>query len=243
MKILITGSRGFVGKNLKDTLSMNKEISILEYTRDDDKTKLSNKLYEADCLVHLAGVNRPSDQKEFEEVNFGLTASIISLLDAHDKDIPIIFSSSTQVLDDNPYGKSKLKAEEALLARQKKQKNNVYLLRLPGIFGQGCKPNYNSVVATFCNNIQRDIPIEIHDPSKVLQLLYVQDLIKHIVNIIEELPEKKNPITLGPLHEISVEDLAFALKELKKGNLSELPIAIGTALGKALRETYQSYVI
>ena len=169
-KVLITGSKGFVGKNLKNILLTKSKISVLEFSRDDDKAELSTKLQEADYLVHLAGVNRPLDEKEFHEVNFGLTESIISILERHNKDIPIIFSSTTQVLDDNPYGKSKLKAEKALLDRQKKQKNKVYLLRLPGIFGQGCKPNYNSVVATFCNNIQRNIPIEIHDPGKVLQL-------------------------------------------------------------------------
>lgn len=242
-KVLITGPKGFVGKNLKDILSTKNEISVLEFSRGDDEAELSSKLQEADCLVHLAGVNRPLDEKEFHEVNFGLTESIISILDRHNKDIPIIFSSTTQVLDDNPYGKSKLKAEKALLVRQKKQKNKVYLLRLPGIFGQGCKPNYNSVVATFCNNIQRNIPIEIHDPSKVLQLLYVQDLVKHIVDIIHDLPEKENPVTLGPLHEISLENLALTLKEFKKGNLTDLPNGLDVPLGKALHETYQSYVI
>ncbi len=241
-KVLITGSKGFVGKNLKNILLTKSKISVLEFSRDDDKAELSTKLQEADYLVHLAGVNRPLDEKEFHEVNFGLTESIISILERHNKDIPIIFSSTTQVLDDNPYGKSKLKAEKALLDRQKKQKNKVYLLRLPGIFGQGCKPNYNSVVATFCNNIQRNIPIEIHDPGKVLQLLYVQDLVKHIFDIINDLPDKENPVTLGPLHEISLEDLALTLKEFKKGNLTDFPIGLDIPLGKALRETYQSYI-
>ena len=95
--------------------------------------------------------------------NFGFTKKIISILEEQKKDIPIIFSSSTQVLDNNPYGKSKLKAEEALITKQANQENKVYILRLPGIFGQGCKPNYNSVVATFCNNIANNLPIEIHN--------------------------------------------------------------------------------
>ena len=114
-------------------------------------------------------------------------------------------------------------------------------MRLPGIFGQGCKPNYNSVVATFCNNIQRDIPIEIHDPKTVLQLLYIQDLIQHIDNIIKELPERRNPINLGPVHKISLESLDQTLKQFKKGDLSGLPRDLGTSLKKALHETYLSY--
>ena len=240
-KILITGSKGFVGKNLKELLSTKRGLSILEYNRDHKEEELFDKLKDADCLVHLAGVNRPLDQKEFDEVNFDLTNTIISILEEQKKDIPIIFSSSTQVLDNNPYGKSKLKAEEALITRQANQENKVYLLRLPGIFGQGCKPNYNSVVATFCNNIQRDIPIEIHDPKTVLQLLYIQDLIKHIDNIIKELPERSNPISLGPVHKISLENLVQTLKQFKKGDLSSLPKDLGTSLKKALHETYQSY--
>ena len=240
--ILITGSHGFVGKNLMQLLESRKDIVVLEYNRGNTEEELLQKIKIADYLIHLAGVNRPIDHTEFERVNFGLTKKILSMLEDEEKDIPIIFSSSTQVLEDNPYGKSKLKAEEALLIQQKKQKNKVYLLRLPGIFGQGCKPNYNSVVATFCNNIQRDLPIEIHDPGKVLQLLYVQDLVEYMVEIINKLPEKENPVTLGPLHEISLENLALILKEFKKGNLTDLPISLDLPLGKALGETYNSYV-
>lgn len=240
--ILITGSKGFVGKNLKDLLSTKRGVSILEYNRDHKEEDLFTKLKEADFLVHLAGVNRPLDNNEFDEVNFGLTKTIISILEEQKKDIPIIFSSSTQVLDNNPYGKSKLKAEEAFISMQQTQKNKIYLLRLPGIFGQGCKPNYNSVVATFCNNIQRDIPIEIHDPKTVLQLLYIQDLIQDIQNIIEKLPERINPISLGPIHKISLENLVQTLKHFKKNDFYDLPRDLDDSLKKALYETYQSYL-
>ena len=153
-------------KNLKNLLESRKDITVLEYNRGNTDKELLEKIQIADYLIHLAGVNRPIDHAEFDKVNFGLTKKIVTMLEDTDKDIPIVFSSSTQVLEDNPYGKSKLKAEEILFDKQSKQDNNIYVLRLPGIFGQGCKPNYNSVVATFCNNIQKDIPIQIHDPKK-----------------------------------------------------------------------------
>ena len=242
-KILITGSRGFVGKNLINLLSKKENIIILEHSKDDSDVDLLAKLKETDFLVHLAGVNRPKNESAFNEINFGLTKKIISMLKGERLYIPIIFSSSTQVLDNNPYGRSKLDAEEALLSWQLNQGNKLYILRLPGIFGQGCKPNYNSVVATFCNNIQKDIPIEIHDPKKVLQLIYIQDVIDHIANIIEQLPEKNNPIALGPVHEISLYSLAQLLKEFKKGNLSDTSPDLGIPLKRALLKTYQSYVV
>ena len=241
-KILITGSGGFVGKNLKNLLSSKQGISVLEHCRDNNDEDLIKNIKAADCLVHLAGVNRPTDEEEFDRVNYGFTKRIIDVLEENNKDIPIIFSSSTQVTDDNPYGKSKLKAEVALQVRQNNQKNNIYILRLPGIFGQGCKPNYNSVVATFCNNIQGNISIEIHDPNKILHLLYIQDLINHIDVLIRDLPDFENPLTLGPVHEISLTDLANSLNEFRHNNLENLPIELDTPLRLALYDTYQSYI-
>ena len=241
-KVLITGSRGFVGKNLVNLLSKRENIIILEHNKHDSDGELVDKLKETDFLVHLAGVNRPKNESEFSEINFGLTKKIIATLEAQEQDIPIIFSSSTQVLDNNPYGVSKLEAEEALTSWQLNQRNKLYILRLPGIFGQGCRPNYNSVVATFCNNIQKDIPIEIHEPKKVLKLVYIQDVINHIATIIEQLPEMNNPIVVSPIHEISLENLAELLKEFKKGNLSDMPSDIGIPLTRVLLETYQSYI-
>ena len=236
-KILITGSGGFVGKSLKNLLSSKKGISVLEHCRDNNDDDLIKNIKAADCLVHLAGVNRPTDEEEFDRVNFGFTKRIIDVLEENNKDIP----STTQVADDNPYGKSKLKAEVALQVRQNNQKNNIYILRLPGIFGQGCKPNYNSVVATFCNNIQGNISIEIHDPNKILYLLYIQDLINHIDVLIRDLPDFENPLTLGPVHEISLTDLANSFNEFRHNNLENIPIELDTPLRLALYDTYQSY--
>ena len=121
--ILITGSEGFVGKNLKNLLEGRKDITVLEYNRGNTDKELLEKIQIADYLIHLAGVNRPIDHNEFDKVNFGLTKKIVTMLEDTDKDIPIIFSSSTQVLEDNPYGKSKLKAEEILFDKQLKQDN------------------------------------------------------------------------------------------------------------------------
>lgn len=242
MKVLITGSRGFVGKNLKALLASREGISVLEYHKDHTEDELIDKIKKADCLVHLAGVNRPTEEEEFDKINFGVTKRIIDILEENGKDIPIIFSSSTQVTDDNPYGRSKLKAEVALQEKKKNQKNRIYILRLPGIFGQGCKPNYNSVVATFCNNIKRNLSIQIHDPVKVINLMYIQDLINHIDVLIKDLPELKNPLFLGPVHKISLEELAKSLTEFRDNNLLNKPVELETPLRLALYDTYQSYV-
>jgi UDP-2-acetamido-2,6-beta-L-arabino-hexul-4-ose reductase len=240
-KILITGSEGFVGKNLKYLLDGREDIAVLEHNRGNTDQELLDKLKATDYLIHLAGINRPVNHDEFEKVNFGLTKKILSMLEDEDKDIPIIFSSSTQVLEDNPYGKSKLKAEEILLDKQSKQDNNIYVLRLPGIFGQGCKPNYNSVVATFCNNIQKDIPIQIHEPKKVLQLVYIDDVIEYIDDLVHKLPNSISPLSPTFIHEISLEKLAQTILEFKEAEKSQVTAAISSPLVSALYKTYQSY--
>jgi len=239
--ILITGSEGFVGKNLKNLLESRKDITVLEYNRGNTDKELLEKIQIADYLIHLAGVNRPIDHAEFDKVNFGLTKKIVTMLEDTDKDIPIVFSSSTQVLEDNPYGKSKLKAEEILFDKQSKQDNNIYVLRLPGIFGQGCKPNYNSVVATFCNNIQKDIPIQIHDPKKILQLVYIEDLIEYIDDLLQQLPNSISPISPTFIHKISLEELAETILGFKGADESKVTASISSPLVNALHETYKSY--
>lgn len=243
MKVLITGSRGFVGKNLIQSLSDRESITVIEFHRGNTHQELKDGIRKADVLIHLAGVNRPDNQEEFDQVNFGLTEEIVSILENENKDIPIIFSSSTQVLEDNAYGKSKLKAEHLLLSRQDKQASNIYVLRLPGLFGQGCKPNYNSVVATFCNNIQRNIPIEIHHPNKILELIYIQDLIQYINNLLEELPKSKNPITPNLIHSISLESLARTLEEFKHTGGQTKRMGVSKSLTNALYATFQSYTV
>ena len=240
-KILITGAEGFIGTNLSDHLNFNSDFEVLGFDRDTNQEILNDYVLSCDYLVHLAGVNRPINEDEFDLVNFGFTKKIVDLLKQYKKDVPIIFSSSTQVEDDNLYGKSKLKAENVLLELGKKQKNNIYIFRFPGVFGAGCKPNYNSVVATFCNNIANDIPIEIHDPKVQLNLIYIEDVIKNIGSILKNLPNLDNPISPKPVYRISVKDLADTVNSFSELLDSGAEVKPKELFEEALYKTYLSY--
>ncbi len=236
-KILVTGAGGFIGKHLVDFFQSN-GFNLLNYYSKDDDSRLEEYIQQSDLLIHLAGVNRPKNVSEFNVVNFGFTEKIINLFRKYNKEIPIIFSSSTQIDDKNPYGDSKMKAEKVLLNYQKETGAKLYILRLPGVFGSGCKPNYNSVVATFCHNISNNLPIEIHDPYAEVNLLYIGDLIKHINSMINNLPDLTNPISLKPVYKISIKDLATKINYFHEHNDSPV---IENLLDEAIYETYISY--
>lgn len=236
-KILVTGAGGFIGKHLVNFFNSN-DFNLLNYYSEDNDSILEEYIQQSDLLIHLAGVNRPENISEFNTVNFGFTEKIIDLFKKYDKEIPIIFSSSTQIDDKNPYGDSKVKAEEVLLSYQKETGAKLYILRLPGVFGSGCKPNYNSVVATFCHNLSNNIPIEIHDPDAEVNLLYIGDLIKNINSMINNLPNLTNPISLKPVYKISIKELANKIKYFHDNYDSP---EIKNSLDQAIYETYISY--
>ena len=184
MNILITGADGFVGKNLvaslnniKDGKDRTRDIeieNIFEFDIDTPKHKLDEYCKTADFVFHLAGVNRPKDEREFMEGNFGFTSELLSCLKKHNNKAPIMISSSIQAALDNPYGKSKKAGEDLIFAYGKENGVNTLVYRFPNLFGKWCRPNYNSAVATFCNNIANDLPITVNDPSVQLELLFSQ---------------------------------------------------------------------
>lgn len=167
--ILITGSNGFIGRNLLLNLKGDRNYRILTFNRQECTDQLPALIALADIVVHLAGVNRPNDVEDFNLHNNGLTEDIVlqvlMQVRRSGKRVPIIFSSSTKALDKSPYGISKRKSELALVGLAKDTNNPLIIYRLPGVFGKWCKPNYNSVVATFCNNVANNIPIKIDDTS------------------------------------------------------------------------------
>ena len=164
MNVLVTGSNGFIGKNL--IVHLNElGIHAIAYTRENSIQDLPDLIKKSDFIVHLAGENRPVDDKDFDNVNAGLTASICKSVRALGKKIPILLASSIQATFDNAYGKSKLDAELIVKRFESDTGNPVYICRLPGVFGKWCKPNYNSVVATFCHNISHNLPIQVSNPS------------------------------------------------------------------------------
>lgn len=201
MKILVTGAKGFVGKNLVTSLYNIKEnknktrpkIHIDDiYTYDIDSSIEELELYCKDCdfVFHLAGVNRPKDNDEFKKGNTDFTKLLLNTLKKYHNKASIMLSSSIQATligrYDTEYGKSKKEAEELIFNYAKEENIKVYVYRLPNLFGKWCKPNYNSVIATFCNNIANDLPIIINDPSTELELLYIDDLVDEMFNILEE---------------------------------------------------------
>ena len=155
MNILITGSNGFIGRNLKFSL-LEKNFNIFEFNRNDNLNKLENLIEKSDIIFHLAGENRPKETKLFKVNNIELTNKICSILNERKKKLKIIFTSTTQIKKNNPYAKSKLECEKILIKYKKQTNNSISILRLPNVYGKWSKPNYNSVVATFCYNIIRN---------------------------------------------------------------------------------------
>jgi UDP-2-acetamido-2,6-beta-L-arabino-hexul-4-ose reductase len=181
--ILVTGAGGFIGKNLIAALKRQDQVALRTFDIDDDQATLRTQLKEADFVFHLAGVNRPPRAEEFETGNVGLTKTLVGILEDVHRFPPVVFSSSTQATLPNPYGISKKKAEVLLEEYGQKNKARVWIYRLPNVFGKWCRPNYNSVVATFCHNISRDLDISISDPDKEVELVYIDEVIENFIEL------------------------------------------------------------
>lgn len=191
MKILVTGAHGFVGKNLcaqlnniKQGKARNYPVSIsevMEYDVDTDPALLDTYCQQADFVFNLAGVNRPKDPKEFMTGNFGFASTLLDTLKEHGNTCPVMISSSTQAALDNPYGESKRAGEQLMFTYAKETGAKVLVYRFPNVFGKWCRPNYNSAVATFCNNIANDLPIQVNDPNVVMNLVYIDDVVDELI--------------------------------------------------------------
>ncbi|ADI00964.1 NAD-dependent epimerase/dehydratase family protein [Syntrophothermus lipocalidus] len=188
--VLVTGAAGFIGKNLCAALEQRNDIKILAYDKDNSAQELAEFAACADFVFHLAGVNRPQNVEEFDEGNWGFTVQLLELLAKSNRNIPIAVTSSIQAALDNPYGVSKKKAEDALWEWSHRSGAPVYIYRLPNVFGKWCRPNYNSVVATFCYNIARGLPIQINNPDAELTLVYIDDVVAELISAMEGNPHK-----------------------------------------------------
>lgn len=242
MRVLITGSQGFVGKNLAVRLGESADIQVVRFDRGDALESLPGVIGDVDAVVHLAGENRPKDTAQFSVVNAGLTQNICAAISATGRKIPLILASSTQAELDNPYGQSKRAAEQAVEALATETGNPAVIYRLPGVFGKWCKPNYNSVVATFCHNIANDLPIQINDPTHQIRLNYIDDVVNEFIRII-----KNNPVgviwgNVDPEYTITLGDLATQIEAFKSCRDTLVTERVGTGLTRALYSTYVSYL-
>lgn len=217
MKILVTGVKGFIGKNLIVELE-NKGFTVLSYDLDSEEKLLKQYISITDFIVHLAGINRPLSKNEFYDGNTNFTLKLINLIKETGKTIPIIFSSSIQVSLNNDYGKSKKQAEDLLLQFSKDENSPVYIFRLSNVFGKWSKPNYNSVVATFSYNLTHNIPIKVHDKNSSVNLVYIDDVVKEFIRIIKlKKHEVNNQIfEVRPIYLTPVIKLAKMLENFKQ---------------------------
>jgi UDP-2-acetamido-2,6-beta-L-arabino-hexul-4-ose reductase len=202
VKVLVTGSDGFVGKNLLVKLAEN-SIDFVCFSRRHAVDDLVSLLTDIDFVFHLAGVNRPQDPNDFDKQNRELTARLCEAIQKTGRAIPVAFTSSIQAAYDNAYGISKKFAEEALIQLNKAIQSPIYLYRLQNVFGKWAKPNYNSVVATFCHNIAQDLPIRIDDPSKIVPLIYIDDLLESFMSMLSNLQFGVSRPVVKPEYSIS----------------------------------------
>lgn len=255
MNILVTGAKGFVGRNLVSQLHniqsgkagnyslLNENLKIFEYDIDSDPAELDVYCKNADFVFNLAGVNRPKDQSEFMKGNFGFASTLLDTLKRYDNKCPVMISSSTQATWDNPYGESKRAGEQLMFDYAKGTGSKVLVYRFPNVFGKWCRPNYNSAVATFCNNIANDLPIQVNDPTVVMNLVYVDDVVNELIAALNGKEHYEGNYGVVPVvHTITlgtIVDLLYSFKESRQ-NLSVPDMS--DAFTKKLYSTYLSYL-
>ncbi|MEE0944429.1 MAG: capsular polysaccharide biosynthesis protein CapF [Clostridia bacterium] len=255
MKILVTGAKGFVGRNLVETLKnikngkdksrgVDSNIEIFEFDIDTPDEYLEEYAQKADFVYHLAGVNRPKEEKEFMEGNFGFTSKLLDVLKKYNNKAPVLITSSIQAALDNPYGKSKKAGEDLMFEYGKENGVNVLVYRLPNVFGKWCRPNYNSAVATFCHNIAHDLPITVNDREHMMTLVYIDDVVDEMINALTGRENKDGNCCKVPVeHNIKlgeIADLLYSFKESRETKM--IPDMTEGSFSKKLYSTYLSYL-
>ena len=245
MNILITGARGFMGKNLRSALTGRygdaHRLMLLDMPHTEEE--LLAAAAEADFVFHLAGVNRPTDPADFQKGNADFTRQLLTLLKERGKRPPVLLSSSIQAALENPYGQSKLSAEQAVADYGRETGSAVYLYRLPNVFGKWSRPNYNSAVATFCHNVARSLPITVNDPSVTLRLVYIDDVVEEFLRAMEGQPHREGEwCTVQPVHEVNLGHMAELIQSFPALRDSLTAPDQSDPLVKKLYATYLSFL-
>lgn len=240
--ILVTGAQGFIGKNLCVALRRQKDCNLLEFTRNHSREELSKLAAQADVVFHLAGVNRPREEPEFVEGNVTLTRQLCEALAAAGRGAVLVYSSSTQARQDNPYGHSKHQAEAVILDYQRRSGVPVCIYRFPNVFGKWSRPNYNSVVATFCHNISRGLPVLINDRATPLRFVYVDDIVREFLAVLTQPPQTPTGLCdFHPVYSITLGELHDLIQSFRQGRENSLLPDLANPLVKYLYSTYVSF--
>lgn len=242
MRILITGADGFIGANLRARLREVGHQDIVCITRTTSPSDLSAGLSEADFVFHLAGVNRPKTDDEFIQGNREFTERLCEALLTSARRTPVVFASSIQATQENPYGQSKLAAEEALLRYRRETGASLFIFRLTNVFGKWARPNYNSAIATFCHNIARGLPISVNAAAAKLPLVYIDDVVDAFLRCLTAPSSPSGYAEAGPVYETTVGDVADTIRSFFESRSTLLCPAAGVGLGRALYATYVSYL-
>jgi UDP-2-acetamido-2,6-beta-L-arabino-hexul-4-ose reductase len=242
MNILVTGSDGFIGRNLIAWLERAPDYRVLTFDQRNTPQDLDGPLAAADFVYHLAGVNRPQSEDEFHRGNVDLTIEVCDRLLALDKATPIVLSSSIQAALDNPYGISKRQAEDVVTRYAQVSGARCAIFRLKNVFGKWCRPNYNSVVATFCYNISHDLPVSISDPDRELELVYVDDVVQVFISEIRSQESRDSYKEVAPSYKVTVGRLAELIRSFRMSRQSLLAPNFADAFTHKLYGVYLSYL-
>lgn len=250
MKILVTGAKGFVGKNVLLRLKQEGFEDVVPFDIDTPEEILDAAVKDCDFVLHFAGVNRPKNASEFMTGNFGFTTKLLEKLKNANNKASFLITSSIQAALDNPYGKSKKAAEDYIFEYAKQTGINAYVYRLPNVFGKWCRPNYNSAIATFCNNIARGLPITVNDPNVNMHVVYIDDIADEIVRALKGVPTHGDGIEIAEkfcmvpvTHRARLEEIVDMIRSFKesRGNLEIADMTVGS-LSSKLYSTYLSYL-
>lgn len=243
MKILVTGAKGFIGKNLIVTLEQMKDLEIYRFDIDTDPAFLNTYTKDCEFVFHLAGVNRPQNEVEFKIGNSGFTNKLLNSLKENKNSCPVLITSSAQAVLDTPYGRSKKEAEDIVFNYSKETGNKVLVFRLPNVFGKWCRPDYNSAVATFCHNIAYDLPIKVNDSDVMMNLVYIDDVVEEMIRALYGNETREGEFCkVSAVHSIKLGEIVELIYSFKKSRKDLSIPDMVDAFTKKLYATYLSYL-